>query len=190
MSGSYGSRVPAWLPSRGEPGGLGGVAAVLVWLAVAGCGGGPRTDAEKLAVLNEMAADVDARFPKVEQLSVDQVGRLLEANGDGLVLVDVRENHEREVSRIPGSITAEEFEADPSRYSGAIVVAYCTIGARSSAFAKKHTSEGRPVANLRGSILAWTHAGGPLVGEEGPTTRVHVYGERWNLAPERYEAVW
>ena len=164
-------------------------AGMLLLAVLSGCGG-PGSDDERRAALEAMAADVDARFPDVEQLSVEQVGRLLEANDRGIVLVDVREEHEREVSHIPGSITAAEFEADPGKYAGAVVVAYCTVGARSSAFAQKHTSEGHPVANLRGSILAWTHAGGPLVDEEGPTTRVHVYGKRWNLAAEAYEAVW
>ena len=166
-----------------------GLAVALFGALVAGCGG-PRTDAGRVEAIEDMAADVETRFPDVEQLTVQQVGRLLETNAKGIVLVDVREEHEREVSHIPGSITAADFEADPDRYSGAVVVAYCTVGARSSAFARKHTSQGHPVANLRGSILAWTHAGGPLVDGEGPTTRVHVYGKQWNLAAEAYEAVW
>lgn len=166
------------------------VSFTLTGAVLAACGSAPLTDAERVTALEEMAAEVDTRYPDVEQLSVEQIGRLLEANDDGVVLVDVREDHERDVSKIPGSISAAEFEADPAKYAGAVVVAYCTIGARSSAFAEKHTSQGQPVANLRGSILAWTHAGGPLVDSEGPTTRVHVYGKRWNLAAEAYEAVW
>ena len=33
-------------------------------------------------------------------------------------------------------------------------------------------------------------AGAPLVGPDGPTVRLHVYGKTWDLAPSRYETIW
>jgi len=164
------------------------IAASLAAVIGAACGPRATTDAEKLATLHVMMADVTARFPGAEQLTVDDVGRLLEA--DRVVLVDVREPREREVSWIPGSITAAEYEADPDAWGDRTVVAYCTIGHRSSEYAQRMSAEGHPVANLSGSILAWAHAGGPLVGPDGPTNRIHVYGRTWDLAPARYETVW
>jgi sodium/bile acid cotransporter 7 len=146
------------------------------------------TDDEKLTRLQEMVATVDETFPEVEQLTVEQVGRLVEL--DQVVLVDVRDEKERRVSMIPGAVSAEEFEANPDTYVGRVAVAYCTIGHRSSEFAKRLTASGRPVANLAGSILAWAHAGGPLVSDGVPTRKLHVYGSRWNLAPEDYETTW
>ena len=151
------------------------------------CGPGA-TDEEKLLRLREMVAAVDETFPGVEQLTVEQVGRLVEL--DQVVLIDVREEAERNVSMIPGAIPAAEFEANPDRYSDKVAVAYCTIGHRSSEFAERMTSQGRPVANLAGSILAWVHAGGPLVSGGDPTRKIHVYGSRWNLAPADYETTW
>jgi len=146
-----------------------------------------------------MVEDVAERFPDVDNVTVAEVGRLLEK--DSVVLVDVREPREREVSMISGAISAEEFERDPSRYADVAVVAYCTIGHRSSEYARRLTEAGHPVANLSGSILAWAHAGGPLVtgGSQGaggsvaagtPTTRLHVYGRQWDLAPAKYETIW
>jgi len=165
------------------------VAAVGLAALALGCRAGPpATDADKLATLESMMTDVATRFPDAEQLTVQEVGRLLET--DRVVLVDVREAREREVSWIPGSITAAEFEADPDAWGDRTAVAYCTIGHRSSEYAERLTAEGHPVANLSGSILAWAHAGGPLVGPDGPTNRIHVYGRTWDLAPERYETVW
>ena len=164
-------------------------ALVLVAVAVAGCAGQARlTDEEKLARVEEMVAEVERRFPEVEALSVEEVGRMLETGS--VVLVDARPPGEREISWIPGSITSEEFEQDPDRYADRSVVAYCTIGHRSSEYAKRQNEEGRPVLNLRGSLLSWTHAGAPLVGPGGPTNRLHVYGESWDLAPARYETIW
>ena len=70
------------------------------------------------------------------------------------------------------------------------VVAYCTIGHRSSEYAQQLTQRGRRVLNLRGSILAWAHAGGPLVLNSEATRTLHVYGSNWDLAPNRFETVW
>ena len=91
---------------------------------------------------------------------------------------------------IPGAISVEEFEADEGRYADLTVVAYCTIGDRSSEYAQRLTRRGRRVLNLRGSILAWAHAGGPLVLNSEATRTLHVYGSNWDLAPSRFETIW
>lgn len=148
----------------------------------------PPTDEARLDRLEEMVADVESRFPDVVQVSVDEVRRLLAK--DSVLLVDVRSDEERAVSMLPGAISAEEYEASPERYAGVAVVAYCTVGARSSRFAAAMGERGFDVRNLSGSILAWTHAGGELDHEGEPTTDVHVYGESWDLAPTKYHAIW
>ncbi len=148
----------------------------------------PSTDADRLARVEEMVVEVEEQFPEVHVVTVADVGRMLESGS--VVLVDVREEKERAVSRIPGSITADDFQREPGRWEGKTVVAYCTIGHRSSEYAARLSTLGMPVSNLRGSILAWTHAGGPLIDEEGPTNKVHVYDRNWDLAHSRYETVW
>lgn len=156
---------------------------------VLGCGAGfSLTDVEKLARVEEMVSALEKRFPDVETITVDEVGRLLEK--DSVVLVDVRAVEERKVSMIPGAISAQEFEADEDRYAEVTVVAYCTIGHRSSEYARQLTQRGRRVLNLSGSILAWAHAGGPLVVNSEATQMLHVYGSSWDLAPNRFETIW
>ena len=165
------------------------LAPTLALFAATGCAGQTRlTDEEKLARVEEMVEEVERRFPEVEAVTVEEVGRLLETGS--VVLVDARAEREREISWIPGAITSEEFEQDPDRYADLTVVAYCTIGHRSSEYAKRQNDKGRRVLNLRGSLLSWAHAGAPLVGPDGPTNRLHVYGETWDLAPSRYETIW
>jgi len=45
--------------------------------------------------------------------------------------------------------------------------------------------------NLRGSILAWTQQGLPLVDPKGkPTTQVHVFARDWEMLGKGYRAVW
>ena len=153
-----------------------------------GCAGAASiTDAEKLERVEEMISEVAERFPDVEHVTVETVVRLLDK--DSVVLVDVREPRERAVSMIAGAIPVEEFERDPARFADVAVVAYCTIGHRSSEYARRLARSGHRVLNLSGSILAWTHAGAPLVSNGQPSLRVHVYGPEWDLAPERFETV-
>ena len=83
-------------------------------------------------------------------------------NPRNLVVVDVRTEAERAVSVIKGAVTKEQYEADVNgEYVGKKIVAYCTIGYRSGKYVEKLIKDkGVDAYNLRGSILAWTHAGG------------------------------
>jgi sodium/bile acid cotransporter 7 len=107
-----------------------------------------------------------------------------------VVFIDVREPEEQSVSRLPGAITADFYLKNQQRYSDYIKIGYCTIGYRSGIFAQEMGQRGIPVYNLRGGILAWVHDGGKVYNGAGETKRIHVYGEKWNLLPEGFEAVW
>ena len=106
------------------------------------------------------------------------------------VLIDIREPREQQVSMLPGTITEKDFMNNSLNYKNAVKIAYCTISYRSGKFAQKLQRKGIPVYNLRGGILAWVHAGGKIYDQNGEAHRIHVYGRKWNLSPERYEAVW
>lgn len=145
-------------------------------------------DAAKKRTIDELYSDVRADFPAVQGITPAQLSALL-PSGD-IVLVDVRPEVERAVSMIPGAISSEEFEARASAFQDRQVITYCTIGYRSAIYARDLQAEGFDVRNLEGSLLSWAHAEGELVNEAGPTRRIHVFGPRWNLAPEGYEPVW
>lgn len=146
-------------------------------------------DAEKARKIDEMFAGYVPSFPEVPTVTARQLADQLAA-GD-VVVVDVREPEEQQVSMIPGAITKEEFEAHAEELRGREVVTYCTIGYRSGLYAQRLREEGWDARNLEGSILAWTLAGESLVGPDGePTKRVHVYGKTWALAADGYEQVW
>lgn len=149
----------------------------------------PATNATPLEQIETMYAEYREDFPEVKEITPRGVADLQKS--DGIVLVDVREPKEQAVSMIPGAITAEAFAAAEETYRDKTVVTYCTIGARSGVFADALRKKGFDVFNLKGSLLAWTHAGLPLTDANGQETkRVHVYGKTWDLAAEGYEAVW
>ncbi len=139
-------------------------------------------------VLTQMMEQNRSAFPEANEVDVAKVVELMrQKNG---VLVDVRTDAERKVSIIPGAISAAEFEATLKDHTGKSIVCYCTIGYRSAQYSQAMKRRGISVASFNGSIIAWCQSGQKVVTPEGrETTRVHVYGPKWNLLPPEYEAV-
>ena len=155
-------------------------------LLVTGCEG--EEGRSKLQAIDELYTKSTVSFPAVKSLSVDQ---LLELSGnEAIILIDVRETYEQEVSTIPGAITKEELQKNLESHRAKKIVPYCTIGYRSGLYAQELIEKDFDVLNLKGGILAWTHGGQPLADKNGETKRVHVYGKKWALAAEGYEQVW
>ncbi|MEL6342715.1 MAG: rhodanese-like domain-containing protein [Myxococcota bacterium] len=125
-------------------------------------------------------------IPRVETVDASQLQAALQSDAPP-VLIDVRPNNERSVSTLPGAISLETFQANRSDYDNRPLVTYCTVGVRSAYVAKDLADDGLDVKNFEGSILAWTHIGGPLQTPSGqPTQNVHVYGKKWNFAAPGY----
>jgi sodium/bile acid cotransporter 7 len=148
----------------------------------------PRSDAERLRRIERMYAVCRRLMPEAPEISAAELRERRQR--EKLVLVDVRSGEERAVSMLPGAISREEFEARQDEFQGLPIVAYCTLGYRGGRYVAQLRRKRRDARNLRGGILAWTHAGQPLVCRQGETRRVHVYGRRWNLVADGYEPVW
>jgi len=146
------------------------------------------TNNEKQAQIEAVYARSRRLFPEVPELTVEELDRL--SSTTSVVLVDVRAEKEQNVSMIPGAVTAQEFERFPDWYRNGTVVAYCTVGHRSGLYAKKLLSQGWQAFNLKGAILAWTHADRDLVDQHGPTRRVHVAGSKWSFEADGYHPTW
>ncbi len=132
-----------------------------------------------------LVVDVEKRIGDVPVIRAEALLHAV-ASGTPPILLDVRSDAERAVSVIPGAVV--DATAIPS---GTEVVVYCTIGLRSGVSARELRQRGVDARNLRGGILAWIAAGGSVVDASGtPTHRVHVYGRRWNVLPQSYQAVW
>lgn len=146
------------------------------------------THAQKQQILEMYQAYKSKSFPGIADITVEEYQALKKE--EEIVLVDVREPREQEVSMIPGAINKAEFEKNLSPYQNDTIVLYCTIGYRSGLYTQKLQKKNYHAMNLIGGVLAWAHAGQLFVGPKGETRRVHVYGEKWNLLPRGYEGVW
>ena len=146
------------------------------------------TEQEKRDRIEKMYEEYTRSFAEVSDLSPHQAMDLMETQK--VILVDVRRTEEQEISMLPGAVTTEDFLENLNEYEDKMVIGYCTISYRSGKLAKKLLKRGITMHNLRGGILAWTHDGGKVYDGQGETKRVHVYGRKWNLAPQDYEASW
>lgn len=96
--------------------------------------------------------------------------RAAELQADGALLVDVRENYERDAGHIAGSRHIELAAlsaAAPTIDRERTVVFYCRIGARSAMAADAYRSAGYDAHSLAGGLLAWVEADLPLTPEGG-----------------------
>ena len=167
-----------------------GLVACVLWTvpAVPATAQAPGTEAARRATLERMIRDIREDYPDVPTITPAGLRESLAAGG--IVLVGVRTDRGRNVSTLPGAISADEFESRLEELAGRTVVAYCTIGVRSSDYVREMRRRGVEVLNLEGSVLSWTHIGGPLVLDGVATDRLHVYGRRWNLAADGYRTTW
>jgi rhodanese-related sulfurtransferase len=129
----------------------------------------------------EIEREIGEKFPSAKDITVDQLKIKLK-NKAPLVLVDVREYKEFQVSHIKGAVHLTRAEVIVHRYgayAGAVVV-YCSVGYRSGDMAVQLTKAGmKRVFNLKGSIFEWANRGNPVVNKQGVTRFVHYYNGYW-----------
>lgn len=148
-----------------------------VLLVVFGCGSGASWTSVK-----EM---VERDFPDVEHVSANELNRRLRSDTQPRpVLLDVREEAEFAVSHLPGAVrvspgseTSDYIDSlDPSTP----IVAYCSVGYRSSELVEKLTRRGfTDVKNLDGSIFEWANNGYRVERDGEEVHEVHPFDEQW-----------
>ncbi len=123
-------------------------------------------------------------FPGVEQISAKELGDWLESGDAPPLLLDVRQEAEYRVSHLRGAVRVDPGDPDPVLPAGVgkdqPIVAYCSVGYRSSAVAERLTAKGYTVVkNLEGSIFEWANQGFPVVRDGREVRQVHPYDRRW-----------
>jgi rhodanese-related sulfurtransferase len=155
-------------------------------LALAGCGSSVPAD------LASAKQEIRQKFPEVKQLATaDLAAWQTEGRRPQPLILDVRTPAEYAVSHLAGAKNVPPGAKPEQVLAGvardAPVVAYCSVGYRSSEFAQEARKAGwTSVVNLEGSIFAWANEGRPLVDAKGPAAKVHPFDAQWGrlLKPE------
>ena len=129
---------------------------------------------------------VRSEFPGVDHVSAEELRRSLslESNRKTPILLDVRTAEEYEVSHLPGAIRVDP-ESDLPDFLKTLdheapVVAYCSVGYRSSRLVERLEREGfQNAKNLEGSIFEWANKGYPVERDGTPVEEVHPYDAEW-----------
>lgn len=101
------------------------------------------------------------------EITVGELAKRLKA-GEPTFLLDVREDWEREIAKLPGDVHVPMNEI-PARLgeiaapAGGVVVCYCHGGVRSFNVAAYLEKNGIPALSLAGGIDAWSDAIDPNV---------------------------
>jgi rhodanese-related sulfurtransferase len=146
------------------------------------------TKTQRHLAIEDLVSAFESRFA-VKNLSANEI---MDADGlpkERFVLVDVRSHGERLVSKIPRSLSWDEFRSgvQTKDFTNKTVVFYCTIGYRSSVLAQRLADDRFQSANLRGGLLRWIHEGGAITDRFNQATKtVHVYGSKWNILPQGF----
>jgi sodium/bile acid cotransporter 7 len=126
-------------------------------------------------------------FPEIEDIAPEGALNLLDKGN--VLFVDIRSHDEQEVSMLPGAITEKEFRDNPNGSPDHVIISYCTISYRSGLFAKEFQEKGIRILNLKGGLLGWVHEGGVVYDQNKETNLIHVYGKKWDLAPDEYKTM-
>jgi len=136
--------------------------------------------------MTKIKQQVRSEFPEVRQIDIDTFKTLTPD-----AILDVREPEEFDISHIDGARIATDvdraIEALGTFPTDALIVAYCSVGWRSSRLATALKARGYTnVVNLEGSIFEWANTGNPVFRADQPVKDVHPFSWKWGryLKPE------
>ena len=120
-------------------------------------------------------------FPNVKQLKTKTLAQWLENHPRDIQLIDTRQAEEFRVSHLPQAKHIPDLEtAKATLNPKKTIVAYCSVGYRSSRLAEQLQTLGyNQVWNLEGSIFQWANEGRLLIHNQQLTKKVHPYSQNW-----------
>lgn len=132
-----------------------------------------------------LRASLRSQYPRVQWITTRELADMLEdRQRRPPILLDVRTLAEWNVSHL-----ADAWRVDPAASMETVAtniekdtpfVAYCAVGYRSAALAKRLSAAGfTHVQVLDGGIFAWANEHRPMVRDNEPATRVHPYHSFW-----------
>jgi rhodanese-related sulfurtransferase len=140
--------------------------------------------------LRDLTKTIERDYGTVSSISREDF--ILFRTRTDIVIFDVREETEFNVSHVPGAVhiapktTAKELALKfGNDLPGKMVVVYCSVGIRSSKFAQRLETDvrrlgGKGIVNLKGGVFGWHNYALPLIGSHSPTDAVHGYSRAWS----------
>lgn len=121
------------------------------------------------------------KFPTVKQLNTEELATWLEKESSNLQLIDTRNREEFTISHLPHARHIPDLETAQANLNFQLpIIAYCSVGYRSSRLAEQLQSLGyQKVWNLEGSIFQWHNEGRTLHHNGQETTVIHPYNPFW-----------
>lgn len=129
---------------------------------------------------------IAARFPDVRWVDADTLAGWMSGTSAGeLVLLDVRNLEEQEVSQLHGAQHLDPVRPDIAALQirkDAKVVVYCSVGYRSAAVIDDLERAGiQNVYNLEGGLFDWANKDRPVYRGQERVQEVHPYNRLWGL---------
>ncbi|MEZ4784092.1 MAG: rhodanese-like domain-containing protein [Candidatus Kapaibacterium sp.] len=128
---------------------------------------------------------IENDFPEVQQITTDSLARwLADSTLPQPLILDARQPGEYAVSHL---WDAHQIDPDATTFPDLDtldrdqpIVAYCSVGYRSSQLAERLEKAGfTNVVNLQGSIFRWANEGKPVYREDQQVEEVHPYDRLW-----------
>ncbi|MFM6396203.1 rhodanese-like domain-containing protein, partial [Planktothrix sp.] len=100
----------------------------------------------------------------IPEMTVQELKQLIDSGADDFMLIDVRNPHEYEIAKIPGSMLiplpdieqGKGIEQVKERLNGHRLIAHCKSGIRSGKALGILKEAGIEGTNVKGGILAWS----------------------------------
>jgi rhodanese-related sulfurtransferase len=126
---------------------------------------------------------LESYYTDFPTISCSNAARLM--SDKAVYFLDTRESKQFAVSHIKGAraIGYDKFKMKSvsSIPKDAVIIVYCSIGARSQTIGRKLKKEGYTnVKNLYGGFFQWNNSGLPKVDSQGNVTKkIHGYSKDW-----------
>jgi len=130
-------------------------------------------DYEEFCGIPQARAEEAKRQMAMQEMTVQELKKLLDSGTNDFVLLDVRDPHEYEIARIPGSVLVplpdiergQGIDRVKELLNGHKLVAHCKLGGRSAKALGILKEAGIEGTNVKGGITAWSQEVDPSVPE-------------------------
>lgn len=143
--------------------------------------------------LESLRSTIEAEHPGVPWVATETLSRWLAQQERQVVLLDIREVAEFDVSHLRDARRVAPDASDMAALRiprSATIVVYCSVGYRSAALGQRLRAAGyQRVYNLQGGIFQWANEGRPVYRGAARVELVHPYDRDWGrLLLERHRS--